>query len=251
MRYVFADCLLDTQLYTLSRAGRVIPLRPKAFHVLRYLLEHRDHLVSKDELCAHVWPGQFISDATIEGCIKRARQAIGDTGRAQQLIETRRGYGYRFVGAVEERPAAPPPQEFQGPLRLAPAAPPDDTHGRPDPARLPGEDPGAASAGAMSPALQSSLVPRTAPASPVQDVPGGERKLVTLLGCTLAQAAALQERAELDALHSRMRTLYTLTQQELQRYGGTLHSVVGTRLLAIFGAPVAHEDHARRVLLAA
>jgi adenylate cyclase len=48
-----------------------------------------------------------------------------------------------------------------------------------------------------------------------------------------------------------MRTLYTLTQQELQRYGGTLHSVVGTRLLAIFGAPVAHEDHARRVLLAA
>ena len=81
MRYVFADCLLDTQLYTLSRAGRAIPLRPKAFHVLRYLLEHRDHLVSKEELCAHVWPAQFISDATIEGCIKRARQAIGDTGR--------------------------------------------------------------------------------------------------------------------------------------------------------------------------
>jgi DNA-binding winged helix-turn-helix (wHTH) protein len=54
MRYVFADCLLDTQLYTLSRAGVVIPLRPKAFHVLRYLLEQRDHLVSKEELCAHV-----------------------------------------------------------------------------------------------------------------------------------------------------------------------------------------------------
>ena len=100
MRYVFADCLLDTQLYTLTRAGLVIPLRPKAFHVLRYLLEHRDHLVSKEELCAHVWPAQFISDATIEGCIKRARQAIGDTGRAQRLIQTRRGYGYRFVGAV-------------------------------------------------------------------------------------------------------------------------------------------------------
>jgi DNA-binding winged helix-turn-helix (wHTH) protein len=56
MRYVFADCLLDTQLYTLYRAGLAIPLRPKAFHVLRYLLEHRDHLVSKEELCAHVWP---------------------------------------------------------------------------------------------------------------------------------------------------------------------------------------------------
>src|SRR5262245_41563391 len=137
MRYVFADCLLDTQLYTLSRAGQVLPLRPKAFHVLRYLLEHRDHLVSKEELCAHVWPGQFISDATIEGCIKRARQAIGDTGRAQQLIETRRGYGYRFVGAVEERPTVPSAPAPTVPLELAPTTPTqDDTQWRPDPAQL-------------------------------------------------------------------------------------------------------------------
>ena len=170
MRYVFADCLLDTQLYTLSRAGRAIPLRPKAFHVLRYLLEHRDHLVSKEELCAHVWPAQFISDATIEGCIKRARQAIGDTGRAQQLIQTRRGYGYRFVGAVEERPEAPPTQAPTGTLRLVPAAPtPDDTPRQSDPARRPGEDSMASGAGAMSPAPRSSLAPRTAPAAPIQD----------------------------------------------------------------------------------
>ena len=128
MRYVFADCLLDTQLYTLYRAGRAIPLRPKAFHVLHYLLEQRDHLVSKEELCAHVWPAQFISDATIESCIKRARQAIGDTGRAQQLIQTRRGYGYRFVGTVEERPEASPTQAPTGARRLAPATPTlDDT----------------------------------------------------------------------------------------------------------------------------
>src|SRR5262249_9497792 len=165
MRYVFADCLLDTQLYTLSRAGRVIRLRPKAFHVLRYLLEHRDHLVSKEEVCAHVWPAQFISDATIEGCIKRARQAIGDTGQAQQLIETRRGYGYRFVGAVEEQPAALLAPEPLVPLRRSPAAPtPDDTYQRPDPARLPGEDSVVSSgAGSAAPAPRASLAPRTAP----------------------------------------------------------------------------------------
>jgi DNA-binding winged helix-turn-helix (wHTH) protein len=73
MRYAFGDYLLDTQLCTLYRAGLAIPLRPKAFHVLRYLLENCDHLVSKDELCTHVWAAQFISDATIEGCIKRVR----------------------------------------------------------------------------------------------------------------------------------------------------------------------------------
>src|SRR6266571_1202926 len=252
MLYVFADCLLDTQLYTLYWAGLAIPLRPKAFHVLRYLLEHRDHLVSKEELCAHVWPVQFISDATIEGCIKRARQAIGDTGRAQQLIQTRRGYGYRFIGAVEERPAAPPAQEPTVTLRLSPVAPTqDDTHQRPDPAPLPGEDPVATGAGAASPVPRSSLAPRTAPTSTAQGVPVGERKLVTLLGCTLAQAAALRARVGLDALHSQMRTLYTLAQQEVHRYGGTIHYVAGTRLLAIFGAPVAQEDHARRAILAA
>src|SRR5215510_16455639 len=94
VRYAFADFLLDTQLYALYCAGVPVPLRPKAFHVLRHLLEHRDRLVTKDELCAHVWPAQFISDATIESCIKNVRRAIGDTGRAQQLILTRRGYGY-------------------------------------------------------------------------------------------------------------------------------------------------------------
>jgi DNA-binding winged helix-turn-helix (wHTH) protein/class 3 adenylate cyclase/tetratricopeptide (TPR) repeat protein len=252
MRYVFADCLLDTQLYTLSRAGLAIPLQPKVFQALRYLLEHRDHLVSKEELCTHVWPAQFISDATIEGCIKRARQAIGDTGRAQQLIQTRRSYGYRFVGTVEEQPEAPPARAPTVTLGLSPATPrQDDTRRRPEPIRLPGEDPVASSAGAASPAPRSSLVSRIAPASTMQSAPVGERKLVTLLGCALAQAAALRAHEGLDALHSQMRTLYTLTQQEVHRYGGTIHHVAGTRLLAIFGAPVAHEDHARRAVLAA
>ncbi len=101
MRYAFAECILDTRLYTLHREGTTVRLRPKAFQVLQYLLEHRDHVVSKDELCTHVWPGQFISDATLEGCITLARRAIGDSGRVQRFIESRRGYGYRFVGTVQ------------------------------------------------------------------------------------------------------------------------------------------------------
>ena len=100
MRYVFADCILDTQLYTLHRAGTTVRLPPKVFHVLQYLLEHREHVVSKDELIAHAWPGQFISEATLESCVRLARQAVGDSGRAQRLLQTRRGYGYRFIGAV-------------------------------------------------------------------------------------------------------------------------------------------------------
>jgi Transcriptional regulatory protein, C terminal len=57
MIYRFADCALDTQLYTLERGGQRTRLPPKVFEVLCYLIEHRDHVVSKQELCDQVWEG--------------------------------------------------------------------------------------------------------------------------------------------------------------------------------------------------
>jgi TolB-like protein/DNA-binding winged helix-turn-helix (wHTH) protein len=104
MTYVFGDCELDTCLYTLRRAGRTIRLRPKVFRVCLYLLEHRDRVVSREELCTQVWSGQFISQATLEGVIRAVRQAVGDSGQAQGIIQTLHRYGYRFVADVEERP---------------------------------------------------------------------------------------------------------------------------------------------------
>jgi TolB-like protein/DNA-binding winged helix-turn-helix (wHTH) protein/Flp pilus assembly protein TadD len=104
MIYVFGDCELDTCLYTLRHAGKTIRLRPKVFRVCLYLVEHRDRVVSRDELCAQVWPGQFISHATLEGVIRAVRQTVGDSGQAQGIIQTLHGYGYRFVADVEERP---------------------------------------------------------------------------------------------------------------------------------------------------
>jgi len=70
MRYAFADCVLDTQLYTLTRAGSSRPLRPKVFQTLAYLLTHRDHVVSREELCAQVWPGQCISETTLSAATR-------------------------------------------------------------------------------------------------------------------------------------------------------------------------------------
>ena len=103
MIYTFGECELDTQLHVLSRAGQPIKLRPKAFTVLVYLVEHHDRVVTKDELCAQVWPNQFISEATLGSTVRAVRQAIGDTGEAQHLIQTVHGYGYRCMVPVTVR----------------------------------------------------------------------------------------------------------------------------------------------------
>jgi len=67
MIYVFGDCLLDPYLYTLRRAGHPVQLRPKAFAACLYLVEHRHRVVPRKELCAQIWPGQFVTQATLDG----------------------------------------------------------------------------------------------------------------------------------------------------------------------------------------
>ena len=91
MRYVFGDSMLDTQQYALHHAEHLVKLRPKVFQLLTYLLAHRDRVVPKQELTAALWPGQSISEATLDSCLAEARQAVGDSGRSQQVIQTRYG----------------------------------------------------------------------------------------------------------------------------------------------------------------
>ncbi len=103
MIHHFGDFELDTELYELRRAGEVQPLEPQVFDVLAYLITHRDHVVGKDELLENIWPGRIVSDSALTSRLKTARQAIGDTGRAQKLIKTVHGRGYRFVADVDSR----------------------------------------------------------------------------------------------------------------------------------------------------
>src|SRR4029434_790085 len=162
MRYLFADCLLDTQCYLLRRAGQSIRLRPKVFQALIYLLTHRDRVIAKQELCEQVWSAQAVSDATIENCLKAIRQAIGDNGQAQRLIETRYGQGYRFIAAATWSPDAG--------VRKAPEA----VACLPVPADVAGSDPLVAlGAGSPSPYPISLSVPG--------QLPSGEWSVGTIL----------------------------------------------------------------------
>lgn len=103
MRYAFGDYELDIQLYELRRAGQLCTLEPQVFDVLVYLVQHRDRVVSKDELLDRLWREQFVSDAVLHTRIMAARKVVGDSAHTQQVIKTLRGRGYRFVAAMQER----------------------------------------------------------------------------------------------------------------------------------------------------
>src|SRR5262245_60341627 len=232
MRYLFADCLLDTQCYLLRRAGQSIPLRPKVFQALTYLLTHRDRVIAKQELCEQVWLGQAVSDATIENCLKAIRQAIGDTGQAQRLIQTRYGQGYRFVAAVTTSPDGGAHEAIEA-VAVLPARTAVIHHDLP------------ASRDGFCPP-QSSLSLSSHDVLPID-----EWKVVTILCCALVTPAVQGEPRCLETWQRRLHKLHELARQEAQRYGGLFRAVGGGDVLIVFGAPVAQEDHAPRALLTA
>ncbi|MEW5926506.1 MAG: AAA family ATPase [Gemmatimonadota bacterium] len=103
MVYAFDEYEIDTRRLELRRAAEACHVEPQVFDVLCYLVRHRDRLVSRRELLERVWGHAFVTETTLNSRLMSARRAIGDSGRAQRLIRTIHGRGYRFVGEVEER----------------------------------------------------------------------------------------------------------------------------------------------------
>ena len=103
MRYKFSGCILDTERHLLHRAGRAQPVR----QLLVYLLTQRGRVVSKQELADRVWPDRIVGESALEICIKDARYAVGDNGRAQRVIKTRYRLGYSFVADFVVLPDEP------------------------------------------------------------------------------------------------------------------------------------------------
>jgi class 3 adenylate cyclase/DNA-binding winged helix-turn-helix (wHTH) protein len=237
MRYVFGGYSLDTQCYELRRAGELIPLGPQVFNVLAYLVAYRDRVVSRDELFARLWPDQFVTDDALGRCIRAARRALEDRPEAPRYITTTRGRGYRFIAPVQERPHTSPED---GMLTTVPG------QSIPPPPSVAGGDglppvPVPTVSGELQRPSEEFRPPSLA----------GEYKQVAVLCGGLADALALAGRLGPEAMHRRMQTVFTVVQQVLHRYAGSLIEFGGEGFVALFGAPVAQEDHAQRAVLAA
>ena len=100
----FGAFTLDGERRQLFRDGAALHLTPKAYELLTLLVTHAPRVVNKDELHERLWPGTFISDATLTGLIKELRRVLDDRSRTEPIIRTAHRVGYAFCPAIE--PAA-------------------------------------------------------------------------------------------------------------------------------------------------
>ena len=96
MSWRFAGCELDPAARTLLCEGLPVPVEPKVFDLLVYLLERRQRHVPREELMEQLWPDAVVGPAALSRAVKEARRAVGDDGQAQAVIATLHGRGYRF-----------------------------------------------------------------------------------------------------------------------------------------------------------
>lgn len=104
----FGPFELDFERRQLLRGGQVVKLTPKAFTLLRVLVESGPRALSKDELMEAVWPGVFVAQEGLPRLINEIRLAIGDSVQQPQWLRTVHGFGYAF--AVDT--VAAPPRRF-------------------------------------------------------------------------------------------------------------------------------------------
>lgn len=215
-QWCFGTFRLDTTSGSLWRDSTLLPLPPKPFAVLAYLVTHAGEVVSKETLIEAVWPQITVTEGVLKTCMAQIRQALGETARTSQYITTLNRRGYRFVAPVvaymEDTAVAPEPR----------------------PQAMPGVSP-----------QQTATAP-----SPPLAFPEAERRHLTILCSTLGNAQS--SAGQLDPEDSRevLHALHRLCTEVMQRFEGYVAQYLDNGVLVYFGYPVAHEDDALRAIRA-
>ena len=103
---VFEPFRLDPVNHCLWRAEERVLLTPKAFDVLRYLVEHPGRLVTQDEILEALWPETYVNPELIKKYILGIRKVLGDRSDEPLFIETFPKRGYQFVASVSDESTA-------------------------------------------------------------------------------------------------------------------------------------------------
>jgi DNA-binding winged helix-turn-helix (wHTH) protein/TolB-like protein/Tfp pilus assembly protein PilF len=112
--YAFGPFVVDTAQHLLLREGNLVPLSPKTYDTLLFLVENRGRLLSKNELMQALWPDSFVEEANLTQQISNIRKALGESAGKNGCIVTVPGRGYRFAGKVTEWTEPPGDDERDG-----------------------------------------------------------------------------------------------------------------------------------------
>ena len=96
----FGDVYVDFGRITVKRDGRPIDIEPKVFDLLRFLIAHRDRLVTKEELLDGLWRDTFVAPNALTRAVAQLRKALGDDADEPRYVETVAKRGYRFIAPV-------------------------------------------------------------------------------------------------------------------------------------------------------
>jgi class 3 adenylate cyclase len=208
---------LDPTTRSLWRDTVLLPLPPKPFAVLAYLVAHAGQVVPKDELLEAVWPETAVTEGVLKTCLRQIRQVLGETARNPQYIVTLHRRGYRFVASVVAYPDTSLPDSPETPP-VATLAMPRHHEGDAPPSTL--------------------------------SSPAAESRHLTVLCCDLAGMSALAGRLDPEEYSEVVRAYHQICTEVIQRFDGYVAQYLGDGVLGYFGYPVAHEDDALRAVWA-
>src|SRR4030095_185154 len=104
--YEFGDFQLDAAKRRLRRLdGTPIPLTPRVFKTLLYMVEHHDGVLDKERIMEAVWPDSIVEENNLAQAISKMGQVFGEAPGSDNYIVTVPGRGYRFVAEVSQRAA--------------------------------------------------------------------------------------------------------------------------------------------------
>src|SRR6266550_1801311 len=102
--YEFGAFQLDPVKRLLRRLdGTPVPLTPRVFDTLLYMVEHHDSVMDKEQIMEAVWPDSIVEENNLAQAIWKLRQVFGETPGSHSYIVTVPGRGYRFVAEVNKR----------------------------------------------------------------------------------------------------------------------------------------------------
>jgi Tol biopolymer transport system component/DNA-binding winged helix-turn-helix (wHTH) protein len=101
--FLFDDVRVEPAMFRAFKADNAIPLEPKAFRLLLFLIENRGRLIEKEEILRAVWNGAYVTENALASEIAKLRKALADDSKTPKYIQTVRTLGYRFIAPVQEQ----------------------------------------------------------------------------------------------------------------------------------------------------